>query len=132
MYYVTCEESFDAAHFLSNYNGKCHNIHGHRWKIIASVKGDLDCGMVVDFSILKAYLKQLCDYFDHTFIVEKNSLKKELLTELKKEFVIREVDFRTTAENFSKYFFDKINEQFNCHYIEVYETPKNCARYSCE
>ncbi|MDE7264018.1 MAG: 6-carboxytetrahydropterin synthase QueD [Anaeroplasmataceae bacterium] len=132
MYSVTCESSFDAAHFLSNYKGKCHNIHGHRWKVIVCIKGELDNGMVVDFGIVKAYLKELCDFFDHSFIVEKGSLNKETLNLLKEEFLIREVDFRTTAENFSKYFFDKVNDKYKCLYAEVYETPTNCARYICE
>lgn len=132
VYYITCESSFDAAHFLSNYNGKCHNIHGHRWRVVACVQGKLTNGMLVDFGILKAYLKEQCDYFDHSFIVEKGSLKKEIFNELKEEFVLREVEFRTTAENFSKYFYDKLNEKFICSYIEVYETPTNCARYTCE
>ena len=132
MYTIKCESSFDAAHFLSNYHGKCHNIHGHRWKILACIKGNLDNGLVSDFSFLKSYLKELCDYFDHTFIVERGSLENHILNSLKEQFVIREVDFRTTAENFSKYFFEKVNERYDCLYIEVYETPNNSARYSCE
>ena len=31
MYYLKAEASFDAAHFLAGYNGKCRNIHGHHW-----------------------------------------------------------------------------------------------------
>ena len=88
--------------------------------------------MVVDFNLIKKDLKELCDYFDHSFIVEKNSLKKELLDMLKEEFLIREVDFRTTAENFSKYFFDKMSEKYDVYEVMVYETPTNCARYVCE
>ena len=132
MHSVRCEGSFDAAHFLSNYEGKCHNTHGHRWKIIVSVKGKLHNGMVVDFGVLKASVANLCDYFDHTFIVEKDSLKGEIMEMLKEDFILREVNFRTTAENFSKYFFDKLNTEYDCLYVEVYETPNNCARYTCE
>lgn len=132
MHSVKCEGSFDAAHFLSNYEGKCRNIHGHRWRIVIGVKGKLHNGMVVDFSVLKASINNLCEYFDHTFIVEKESLKKEIMEMLKDTFLLREVNFRTTAENFAKYFFDKINEEYECLYAEVYETPNNCARYTCE
>ncbi len=59
MYFLRTEDSFDAAHFLKGYEGKCSNIHGHRWKVIVEVKGeDLKQegpkrGMVVDFSDLK-------------------------------------------------------------------------------
>lgn len=132
MHILTTEASFDAAHFLTNYEGKCKNIHGHRWKVVLSIYGELNNGMLVDFGILKNDLKNLCDYFDHSFIVEKNSLKKELYDMLKEQFLIRDVDFRTTAENFSKYFYDELSKKYNVYEVLVYETPTNCARYVCK
>ena len=33
MYTIQTEASFDSAHFLKDYEGKCSNIHGHRWRI---------------------------------------------------------------------------------------------------
>ena len=132
MYTLTTEASFDAAHFLTNYNGKCANIHGHRWRVVANISGELKNGMVVDFGVIKEDLKELCDFFDHTFIVEKNSLKEELLNMLEEQFLIRIVDFRTTAENFSKYFYDELSKKYEVISVEVYETPNNKAVYSCK
>lgn len=132
MYILTSEGSFDAAHFLTKYEGKCKNIHGHRWRVVVSISGNLDNGMVVDFGDLKNDIKSLVDYFDHSLIVEKGSLSAELDKLLKESFLIREVDFRTTAENFSKYFFDKLSEKYSVKEVMVYETPTNCARYVCE
>ena len=132
MYILSCESSFDAAHFLSNYEGKCHNIHGHRWRVILSISGEPKNGMVVDFNEIKKDLKELCDYFDHSFIVEKNSLNDELLKLLQKDFLIRIVDFRTTAENFSKYFYDELSKKYEVDEVCIYETPNNCARYVCK
>lgn len=132
MHYIKTEASFDAAHFLSNYEGKCKNIHGHRWRVVAEIKGKLTNGMLVDFATLKSDLKQECDYYDHTFIVEEKSLNNELLSLLKKDFLIREVPFRTTAENFSKYFYEVLSKKYEVNYIEVYETPNNGAKYICE
>jgi len=130
MHIISSEASFDAAHFLTNYNGKCKNIHGHRWKVVAEIKGECDNGMLVDFGILKNDIKALCDYFDHTFIVEEGSLKKELFDMLKEEFVLRVVNFRTTAENFSKYFFDELKKKgYDVYSVSVYETPNNKAEY---
>lgn len=38
--------------------------------------------------------------------------------------------FRPTAENFAKYIFDEFkNKGYDVRAVEVYETPKNCARY---
>ena len=132
MHILKCESSFDAAHFLTNYEGKCKNIHGHRWRIILSITGESLNGMVVDFNIIKKDLKELCDYFDHSFIVEKDSLKPELFNMLNEEFLLRVVPFRTTAENFSKYFYDELSKKYNVVEVEVYETPNNSARYLCK
>ena len=132
MYLLSTEASFDAAHFLTKYEGKCKNIHGHRWRVVVSIEGELQNGMLVDFSILKNDLKELCDYFDHSFIVEKDSLSKELFELLNKEFLLRVVSFRTTAENFSKYFYDELSKKYKVSEVCVYETPNNCAMYVCK
>ena len=49
------EFSFDSAHFLYGYEGKCSNIHGHRWKVEVTVKNAFlqrngqNKGMIMDF-----------------------------------------------------------------------------------
>ena len=76
MYYLQTKASFDAAHFLWKYEGKCRNIHGHRWNVVVKIKSqELEQegqirGMVVDFGNLKKDLKKLCDSFDHSLIYE--------------------------------------------------------------
>lgn len=132
MHLITSESSFDAAHFLTNYEGKCKNIHGHRWRVVVTIKGELTNGMLVDFGDFKKDIKDLCDYFDHSFIVEKGSLDKKLFDLLNKQFVLRVVEFRTTAENFSKYIFEEMSKKYSVKEVCVYETTNNCARYVCE
>lgn len=132
MHLITSESSFDAAHFLTNYEGKCKNIHGHRWRVVVTIKGELINGMLVDFGDFKKDIKDLCDYFDHSFIVEKGSLDKKLFDLLNKQFVLRVVEFRTTAENFSKYIFEEMSKKYSVKEVCVFETPNNCARYVCE
>lgn len=138
MYTLISEASFDSAHFLANYNGKCKNIHGHRWTIKIEIfsetleKSGSTRGMIIDFGDLKKELKNIADYFDHGLIIEKNSMRNTTLEALKEDnFKIIEVDFRPTAENFSKYFFDYFKDKnFNVKQITVFETPNNCATYS--
>ena len=138
MYYLTTEASFDSAHFLSGYDGKCSNLHGHRWRIIAEIKdkelitSGQQRGMVLDFGIFKTDLKSLADSFDHKLIIEINSLKENTLTALKDEgFEIIEVPFRPTAEELAKYFYYKMKEMsYNISKMTVYETPNNCAAYT--
>ena len=57
MYGLKTESSFDAAHFLTDYHGKCENLHGHRWRVVAyieqeqlQVEGSYK-DMVVDFGM---------------------------------------------------------------------------------
>ena len=40
MYKIRIEESFDSAHFLAGYEGKCSNLHGHRWRIVMEAKAE--------------------------------------------------------------------------------------------
>ena len=64
MYTLKTEHSFDAAHFLYGYEGKCSNIHGHRWRVVAEVSSDelettgQNRGMYVDFGDLKKDLNR--------------------------------------------------------------------------
>jgi len=140
MYILSTNISFDAAHFLKDYNGKCGNIHGHRWKVVVDagfteLKEDKqERGMGMDFSLLKDDLKVITDGFDHQFIIEKGSLSKELFGMLIKEgFNIVELPFRPTAENFAKYFYDELNKKnYDIISVSVYETPNNMAKYSGE
>lgn len=136
MYYLKTEQSFDSAHFLHGYHGKCANIHGHRWRVVVTIKSDklLDDqqnrGMVIDFGDLKNDLKKLADNLDHALIIEKDSLSKKLYQALIDEnFKIIELPFRPTAENLAKYIYDKLTATYTIDCIDVYETPNNCASY---
>ena len=80
MYELKTESCFDSAHFLSDYDGKCENLHGHRWKVVAYIGVDdlqasgQEKDMVVDFGTFKKALRSLTEELDHTFIVERGSL----------------------------------------------------------
>lgn len=137
MYLIRTEADFDAAHFLKGYEGKCRNLHGHRWRVVAELGGERLCeggqtdGMLWDFSECKHALRGLCEYFDHSLIYETGSLRQQTIDALKEEeFRLVEVAFRPTAENFAKYFFDRIKELgYAPRRVSVYETPTNCAVY---
>ncbi len=137
MYYIRSESSFDSAHFLKGYEGKCRNLHGHRWRVVAELAAEelseepQTRGMLMDFGDLKKVLKGLCDDLDHCLIYEKGSLREKTLEALREEeFRMVEVPFRPTAENFARYFFEEIaGKGFPVHRVEVYETSGNCAVY---
>ena len=68
---------------------------------------------------------------DHTLIYEENTLRPKTLEALDEEgFHLVKVPFRPTAENFSEYFFRKMEEKgYPVKRAVVYETPNNCAAY---
>lgn len=137
MFFIRAEQSFDSAHFLMGYKGKCSNLHGHRWRVLVEVQRQMlsreeqTRGMVLDFSELKEVLKTLCDHLDHSFIYETGSLREKTIEALEEEgFRLIEVPFRPTAENFAKYFYQEFKTKgYYVHRVEVYETPNNCAVY---
>ncbi|MDO4175455.1 MAG: 6-carboxytetrahydropterin synthase QueD [Eubacteriales bacterium] len=140
MYYLKAEASFDAAHFLARYQGKCRNIHGHHWIVEIRIAGDQlqttqqEDGMLVDFSQLKHDLKQLADTMDHTLIYETGTLRTQTREALAQDgFSLTEVAFRPTAENFARHFFLRMEERgYAVAEATVYETPNNCASYTGE
>lgn len=135
MYIVITEQSFDAAHFLAGYDGKCKNLHGHRWRVLIKVESEdlANSGMVVDFTDLKKDLKEMAEQLDHCLIIEKDSLKPTTLQALLDEdFRIVELPFRPTAEHFSRYFYEEMSKRgYKVQEAVVYETPNNCAAYHC-
>ena len=140
MYTLKTRAAFDSAHFLSGYNGKCANIHGHRWMVEVCVSEDSlieageKRGMVIDFGDLKHEVRALADFYDHALIYEKGTLKEKTLEALKEEnFRLIEVPFRPTAECFAKAFYDSFKEKcLPVRSVTVYETPENCAEYEGE
>ena len=68
MFKINVERHFDAAHYLRGYQGKCENLHGHRYKVVATVVagGIGDNGIAYDFTELKKNLGEIVKRFDHT------------------------------------------------------------------
>ncbi len=140
MYTLTTCASFDSAHFLKGYDGKCANLHGHRWTIKVTIAapalqhGGQKDGMVIDFGDLKKAVRALADDWDHALIYEEGSLMPATLTAMEAEhFRLIAVPFRPTAEHMAKHFYVALFSQgLPVHEVQVFETPDNCAGYSGE
>lgn len=137
MYQLTTEYSFDSAHFLAGYDGKCGNLHGHRWRVLLTVQSETlredqqQKGMCVDFAELKKDLRTELDALDHVLIIEQGSLRESTMKALQEEkFQVVEMPFRPTAENFARYFYELFTlKGYPVAKVEVYETPNNSAVY---
>lgn len=137
MYEVRVEADFAAAHFLKDYHGKCEALHGHNYKVYAHVKGSkLDKGgMLLDFTILKKSLKDVCNQLDHTNLND--------LTDHNNQEVFNQ---NPSAERIAMYIYTGILEELKKENIDlsfekgktsaalfavdVFETDTSRARYS--
>ncbi len=114
MYRVSIERHFDAAHYLREYNGKCENLHGHRYKVVANLKTDTldNIGLAYDFTVLKSNIDQILEKFDHTCLndiepfVSINPSSENIASAIYRELKTRMDDQTTRIES-----------------IEVWESP---------
>lgn len=77
---ISKDIKFDCAHMLSNYEGKCANLHGHTYHGTVILEGDInpETGMLLDYNTIKDTI----DVFDHAIIFsaigERNPAETEL------------------------------------------------------
>ncbi len=59
---------FDAAHKIPNHRGKCKNLHGHTYRLIVTVEGNVESGMIIDFEDLKKIVDPVIEKYDHAYL----------------------------------------------------------------
>jgi 6-pyruvoyltetrahydropterin/6-carboxytetrahydropterin synthase len=155
------EIEFDAGHRVPNHESKCRNPHGHRYRVLVSLEGEIveeegaaDEGMLIDFSNVKNLLVNLVhDPLDHGFIVYEGD--QELLeafswydevTGIKEgpiggpAWKIIRFPYIPTAENLAIWIWEQLEEPVEDYWrgnlrlldVEVYETPTSAASYGGE
>jgi 6-pyruvoyltetrahydropterin/6-carboxytetrahydropterin synthase len=62
--------SFDAAHSLPGYEGKCKDLHGHTYTVEVVVEGDVDgeTNLIIDYNELRAILRKVIGRLDHGYL----------------------------------------------------------------
>lgn len=120
---VSKEFTFDAAHHLHAYDGKCKNLHGHTYKVVFGISGKPDeVGVTVDFGTIKQIWKEEIEgYLDHRYL-------NETLPPM-----------NTTAENMVVWLFEKMEASMalgryrsslpeaRTEFVRLYETPTSYA-----
>jgi queuosine biosynthesis protein QueD len=104
---LAVRDEFCAAHALRHYQGKCEHIHGHNFAVEAVVEGDAlqqDTEFLLDFSILKKYLKQVLETLDH----------KDLNTTPPFDRI------NPSSENLSRHIFRALADLLAAHDVRVY------------
>lgn len=69
---VSKEFTFDSAHHLHCYEGKCKSLHGHTYKLQVVMRGKVDDrGITIDFADIKRIAKErIIDRLDHRYLNE--------------------------------------------------------------
>ncbi|MCM3785251.1 6-carboxytetrahydropterin synthase QueD [Neobacillus mesonae] len=120
---VSKEFTFDAAHHLHCYEGKCKNLHGHTYKVVFGISGiPGETGLTVDFGDVKEIWKnQIEGHLDHQYL-------NETLPAM-----------NTTAENMVVWIYEQMEaalqsepyqsqiEGGRTEFVRLYETPTSYA-----
>ncbi len=141
---LTKQFSFEMAHALPAYEGKCHNIHGHSYKLFVTVEGaplqqqgaPTD-GMVLDFHQLKEIVNlHIVEQFDHALVLPRKGQEQDDNTDSPTQLggyaaKLILVDFQPTSENLLLHFARLLNGQLpagtRLHSLKLYETETSCA-----
>jgi 6-pyruvoyltetrahydropterin/6-carboxytetrahydropterin synthase len=135
--------TFDTAHALENYPGKCKNIHGHTYILHVTVTGhvinvpnDPYEGMIVDFGDLKNWVRtQVIEDFDHTLVLDKKGefIKSSLI---EKNSKVLGVDYVPTCENMLIDICNRLRDSMmpglSLKRLLLYETPTSYAEWNSE
>ena len=105
MYELSVDSHFAAAHYLKDYVGDCARLHGHTWRVTATLgTGETDeIGMCIDFKDVSKALDDIIGRFDHRTLNDLEEFK----------------DVNPTAENLGKLIFELLSEKLNNNSIRV-------------
>ena len=120
---VSKEFTFEAAHHLHCYEGKCKNLHGHTYKVVFGISGYVnEIGLAIDFGDIKEIWKNEIEiYLDHRYL-------NETLPAM-----------NTTAENMVVWIYEKMAEALTkenrvneykgarVEFVRLFETPTSYA-----
>jgi 6-pyruvoyltetrahydropterin/6-carboxytetrahydropterin synthase len=135
---IAKEYRWEMGHRLPFHKGLCKNIHGHSYKMVVEITGELDKnGMIIDFFDLNNMVKPVIEKYDHSFLCwYKDKKVLDFLTKNKMKKVV--VDYHSTVENICSDFLDIFTNQllniekhkFEELTIKIYESPNAFAEKS--
>ena len=137
----------DTGHRIPNHRSKCRNLHGHRYRWEAELKGEVvtregasEEGMLIDFGDVSKILEEyIHDVVDHAFIVYENDAEAmRALSVMGDSHKTLVVPFVPTAENLARWAFSIVEPHINTSYgnrlslvgFHVRETPKSWASWN--
>ena len=113
---VSREFTFDSAHFLTDYHGKCERLHGHTYKLRVTFEGEVQKdGLVFDFVLIK------------------NIVKERVLNKLD-HFLLNDIIKNPSAERIIIWIWKELNKadlpkSVRLHELQLWETPEVFVTY---
>ena len=139
---ITKEFKFEMAHALHGYDGLCKNIHGHSYKLRVTIRGEVreekghkKDGMVMDFDILKHFIKpEIIDKYDHSLVLNANSPHSEIdLSAFEKVFFL---PYQPSSENlvtdFALKIKSKLPQEIELYKVVLSETATSFAEWNSQ
>ena len=140
---ITTKLEFDAGHRIPSHKSSCKNLHGHRYAIEVTIKGEVvsdksnsDFGMVMDFKDAKELVKKtIVEEWDHSFIVYKDDTVVLKFLESLDNHKTVVFPLVPTAENMALVAIEKLKISIEKEFgslikpfkVRLYETPNNWA-----
>jgi 6-pyruvoyltetrahydropterin/6-carboxytetrahydropterin synthase len=121
---LTSKVEIDSSHYLRNYDGKCADLHGHRWVVEVTVESvtedaidSLDnTGILLDFGVIKSLISE----YDHKNLNDMPEFE----------------DINPTAENLAIVWADALTHEIirrgipaKVISVKVWETPTNSVEF---
>jgi len=109
---IAKEYHWEMSHRLPFHDGPCKNLHGHSYKLILSLEGELDKNsMVLDYYEIDRIIRPMMNQLDHAFLCDKDD--KMMIDFLENNgFKYSIIPYVTTSENLVTYFLDTIKKDF--------------------
>lgn len=101
---------WEAAHRLPWHEGQCRHLHGHSYRMVVELEGELDGNdMLLDFKHVKRILKPLVEKWDHAVLVSEDDAElREAMEGIGSKTYVLPCD--STAENLCAYVADYLLE----------------------
>lgn len=130
MHSIKKEFRFEAAHRLPSHPGLCSNLHGHSYRVVVHIAGQLQPdGMVLDFGALSEAMRPVLEALDHTTILAKLDPLAAVLSALNYRLLL--LDDEPTAEVLCLYVFNALTPRLPTMVkiirVDVWETEKAMA-----
>lgn len=133
---VTKTVRFDAAHILTDYDGRCRNLHGHTYRVdvtVGATSEAADADMVIDLKELKGIINEVVlERFDHAFIYDTRAPGEcDIAAAVERQGMrVAALPFRSTVENLARHFCACLKPRVpGVVAVKVWETADNCAEY---